>query len=212
MKLFLILLLLVFIHSYICQEKNEARNSDDFDTPIDVFPWIVSIRIRHSDELKHICSGVIVSDIFVLTAASCFGPFISLFSIFSIKAGVHNIYNENESTEQLRTISQIITYPNNTAKNILNDLALVRVSQSFNITSLSVSTISLSNLTSLENIDLISIGWNLMTSQSNSSILSKFPQQITVREDVQCTKNKSFNPKTQLCAVGKKYLKSILFQ
>jgi len=95
---------------------------------------------------------------------------------------------------------------------IRNDLALVRVSQSFNITSLSVSTISLWNLTSLENIDLISIGWNLMAGQSNSSISSTFLQQITVREDVQCTNNKSFNPKTQLCAVGKKYLNSILFQ
>jgi len=101
MKLFLILLLLTFIYDSICQGKNEARNSDDFDTPINAFPWMVSIRVRFFGKLQHVCSGVIVSDIFVLTAASCFGQLISLFSSFSIKAGIHNIYNENESTEQL---------------------------------------------------------------------------------------------------------------
>jgi secreted trypsin-like serine protease len=202
MKLLPILFLLIFIHSYICQE-NKLNIVDDFDTSIDAFPWIVSIQFNYLGKLEHVCGGALVSDIFVLTAASCFGRALSLFSLFSIHAGIGSIYNENEAAEQTRSVSQIILHPNYVSDKFLNNLALVRVSPAFNIKSLSVSIISLSNLTSLENMDLVTIGWNVMANQSNSSMPTIRLQQITVREGVQCTKNESFDPKIQLCAIGK---------
>jgi len=171
---------------------------------------MVSIRLSLLERI-HLCSGVLVSDIFVLTAARCFDRRLSFIRFFSIQAGIHSIYNESEATEQLRLIPQIIIHPNYTANKFLNNLALVRVSQSFNIESFSVSTISLSNLTSLEDMPLITVGWKFMANQSDSSLPSTFLQQMTVRENVQCTKNKSFDSKTQLCAIGEKYLNCIFF-
>ncbi|CAF4832682.1 unnamed protein product [Rotaria sp. Silwood1] len=162
---------------------------------------MVSVRFDVLGSVTHMCGGAILSDIFVLTAANCFVQLTAFPNWFSIKAGIHNIYIENQETEQLRTVSQIILHPNYSSVNYLSNIALVRVSSPFNIKGLSVSTISLSNLTLLENMDLITIGWDFTTNSSNTSIPSPFLQQITVQENVPCSQ-KSIDPNTQLCATG----------
>jgi secreted trypsin-like serine protease len=205
MKVLPILFLLIFIHSH-ASEKMNGRIFDGSQAQINEFPWMVSIRVALPDQLIHLCGGAIVSDIFVVTAASCFPPAGLPFPIlFSIKAGIYNILNETESIGQLRSVSQIILHPSYMPNKFLSNIALVRVSQPFSFTTLSVSPISLSNLTSLENIDLITIGWGLTSNQSNSSTAAGYLQQRTVRENVQCNLT---DPYSQLCATGKKYLNS----
>lgn len=61
-------------------------------------------------------------------------------------------------------------------------------------------------------MDLLTIGWNITINQVGSSMSNIFLQRITVQENVPCTKNKSFDSNILLCAIGKKYLNSILFQ
>jgi secreted trypsin-like serine protease len=203
MKLLWGVFLLIFIHSYICQE-NKPRILNGFEAPTDAFPWMVSIRLSLFGQLIHICGGAIISDTFVLTAASCLQPAIIFPNLLSIKAGIHDFYNESEETEQLRNVSQIILHPNYTSNNQLNNIALAKVSLPFNIKTLSVSTISISNLALLENINLTTIGWGFTTNQTNSSISTSSLQQITVQENIQCTQNLSINPMTQLCAAGRR--------
>lgn len=195
MKLLATLFFLTFICNYICQV-------DDSNEQINPFPWIVSIRFGRFGEFRYVCSGVIISDIFVLTAASCFDRVSNLYSLFSIRAGIDNFSDEIKPTEQLRKVSQIIIHPNYTANKFLNNIALVRVAQPFNITLFVVSTIQLSNLTSLDNMDLLTIRWDYIRNQSNSSIINVFLQEIIVQEDIEYTRNKSVNPIIQLCAVG----------
>jgi secreted trypsin-like serine protease len=212
MKLFSILLLLTFLQSNVCHES-KARIFGGSEAPIGVFPWMVSIRYDAFNTLIHLCGGAIVSDSFVLTAASCVQQavvFNSLFS-FSINAGIHSVINGNETTGQLRRISQAILHPNYSSENNLNNIALVRVSPAFNIKTPSVATISLSNLTSLENMDLTTVGWGLMTNRTNSTGPTIFLQQIIIQENVQCSENVVIHPDTQLCATGEKYFCCLLF-
>ena len=203
MRLFSILFSMIFIRVYSCQE-NEERIFDGSQVSNNTFPWMVSIRLDFLDNLSHQCGGSILSNMFVITAANCFHGLTLFPGIFSIKAGTNNIFDENEATIQIRTVSQIIIHPNYDSKNFLNNIALVRVSFPFNMTTLSVSLISLSNLTSVEDMDLITIGWDFRTNDSNSSMTRTTLQQTTVQENVQCSEN-SNNPDTQLCATGAKY-------
>jgi secreted trypsin-like serine protease len=210
MKLFSILLLLTFLQSNVCHES-QARIFGGSEAPIDAFPWMVSIRLDALNQLVHLCGGAIVSDSFVLTAASCVQQAVVFNSLFSINAGIHSVTNGNETTGQLRRISQAILHPNYNSQNNLNNIALVRVSPAFNMKTLSVAAISLSNLTSLENMNLTTVGWGLMTNRTNSTEPTIFLQQIIIQENVRCSQNVVIDPDTQLCATGEKYFYCLRF-
>ncbi|CAF1386664.1 unnamed protein product [Adineta steineri] len=201
MKVFLIFILFVFIHNYVCEQTDEKIFDGSEATP-HAFPWMVSVRFNFLNTLTSTCGGVIISDIFLLTAASCFeGSGMYLTQYYTIKAGIHMLTNGNESTEQISFISHYIPHPNYTYDDLLNDIALVRVLPPFQFDTLSVAPISLSNLISVENMNLTTIGWGVRN-LSNPTVLSSTLQQVTIQENVECTKNKIKDPPTQLCATG----------
>jgi secreted trypsin-like serine protease len=201
MKYFLILLFLTNTHSLVHEKTNE-RIFNGSEAPLNAFPWMVSVRFNLLNTLKSDCGGAILSDIFLLTAASCFQGFTILTQYSTVTAGIHNFINRSETTEQKRIISHIIVHPDYSPQNFVNDLALVRVTPPFDFNSLSVSSISLSNLTSIENMDLVTIGWGILN-QLKPNISAANLQQVIVRENVECTKNKAINSSTQICATGK---------
>jgi secreted trypsin-like serine protease len=201
MKYFLILLFLTNTHSLVHEKTNE-RIFNGSEAPLNAFPWMVSVRFNLLNTLKSDCGGAILSDIFLLTAASCFQGFTILTQYSTVTAGIHNFINRSETTEQKRIISHIIVHPDYSPQNFVNDLALVRVTQPFDFNSSSVSSISLSNLTSIENMDLVTIGWGILN-QLKPNISAANLQQVTVRENVECTKNKAINSTIQICATGK---------
>ncbi len=198
MKILLIVLFLTSIHSLLHDKTNE-RILDGTEAPLNAFPWMVSVRFNIFGTLKSDCGGAILSDIFLLTAASCFLGVPAFTQYSSIKAGIHNIINGSEITEQSRLVSHIIVHPDYSSQNFLNDLALVRVTPPFDFNSSSVSSISLSNLISIENMDLITIGWGIFKLNVSAANL----QQVTVRENIECTKTKAINSTIQICAPGK---------
>ena len=208
MKYFTIFIFLLQFHEFTGQEISE-RIFGGSEASEDAFPWMVSVRFydkQQTQRIYDICGGSIVSELFVLTAASCFFNVHTLLTNqFSIKAGIHNIINGSEDTEQIHSISNIIVHPNYNSFNLLNDLALVHVSPAFNFTRMNLEAIFLSNLMSVEDVDLVAIGWGVLN-QSNPTVAAAFLQQITVHEDVACSKNKTINSTTQLCATGKNCL------
>ena len=201
MKHLLILLFLTNVHSFVHQKTNE-RIFNGSDASLNAFPWMVSVNFNLFNVLKTNCGGAILSDIFLLTAASCFQGFTVLTQYSTVKAGIHNIINGSETTEQNRIISHIIVHPDYSPENFVNDLALVRVTPPFDFKSSSVSSISLSNLSSIENMDLVTIGWGIMN-PLKPNISATNLQQITIRENVECIGNKTINSTTQICATGK---------
>jgi hypothetical protein len=51
-------------------------------------------------------------------------------------------------------------------------------------------------------MDLVTIGWGILN-QLKPNISAANLQQVTVRENVECTKNKAINSTIQICATGK---------
>lgn len=204
----IIFMFLLILHGSI-EQKSSERIFGGSDAPIDAFPWMVAISfldVGTSNRTIDVCGGSIVSEIFVITAVSCFfGLHTQYFNRFLVKAGVYNIFNSSEELVQIRAISDIIVHPNYDSRLLLNDIALVRISPPFNMTAFNLEVISLSNVTLVEDKNLVAIGWGILN-QSNPTIAATSLQQITVQEDVNCTKNKMSNSTTQLCATGKKYL------
>jgi len=190
-----IVFLLTFTHQHLANE----RIFDGSEAPPHAYPWMVSIRLNIFNMIKRNCGGVILSDEFILTAASCFQNVTLFIRFFIIQAGVHTIGFIREPTEQIRSIAELIPHPNYMADFYLNDLAFIRVSPPFYLDKLNVFPIVLSNLTSVENMDLTAIGWG----ELNFGIISTPLRQTIVQENVKCTQNKLPNPITQLCASGK---------
>ncbi len=202
-NIFVNFLLIFFLHLLteydVASEKDHARIFDGSEAPAHTYPWMVSIRLNFLGLVKRDCGGVILSNIFVLTAASCFQNLTVFAPYFSIKAGLHTIGSISETTEQTRLVLQLIQHPNYTNTSYLNDLALVRVSPPFRLEKSTVYPIKLSNLKSVENMNLTIIGW----SESNPGVMPISLKKVIVQENVQCTQRKSVDPLTQLCASGK---------
>ena len=185
--------LVIAISNYICEGKSVNIND---------YPWLVSIQFDFFGQVKHACGGVIISDVFVLTTASCFDGALSLFSLFSVHAGIDNIFHPSNTNEQIRRVSEITLHPNYTSETFHNDLSLVRISSAFDFKSLSTSIVSLSNTISFENMDLITIGWNRVVDLANQNASMILLRGTIVRESVQCSVNPSFDRTTQICAIG----------
>ena len=81
MKHLLILLFLTNVQSFVHQKTNE-RIFNGSEASLNAFPWMVSVRFNLFGVLKTDCGGVILSDIFVLTAASCFQDLYCPYTIY----------------------------------------------------------------------------------------------------------------------------------
>lgn len=200
MRLLLVVALSTLFSLHVAEE-NVARIFDSFDTSIEVFPWLASVRATPTIPL---CSAVIIDDRYALTAASCVKPFEFFWSFLSLKAASNDFRAVNDSTDQIRLIAQVIVHPNYTAAQPdRNNLVLLRVESPWNFSSASVSSIALSNLTSLEDMNLTTVGWGIAL-QQNSSMPSAPLQQVNLLENVACSRNRTVDPSTQLCASGRR--------
>ncbi|CAF1150060.1 unnamed protein product [Adineta ricciae] len=181
-----------------------GRIYNGFNAPEDAYPWMALLRfhdMQQTNRTINLCGGSIISDIFVLTAASCFYNAHLLPNLFSIRAGVYDTDNTNTDREQIRAINRVIVHPQYNSSNLVNDLALVHVNPPFNLKAINVNVITLSNLTSVENMSLVATGWGVL-SLTNATVAAIVLQDTVVQEDVACTTTKAINSTTQLCAPG----------
>ena len=203
---FLVLVFLSII-SPLSSLTPQERIFDGITAPVSAFPWMVSVRIRDPNNILNIipvCAGSIISDTYILTAASCFFNFHDSTSLFSVRAGIYDFFNPNITSEQIRQVSHIFVHPSYNASGYVNDIALIRLTRPLTLNPSSVWEISLSNVTQLEDLDLVVVGWGILN-QSNPTIAANFLQQVVVQEDANCTTNLITNSTTQLCATGKQY-------
>ncbi|CAF1538225.1 unnamed protein product [Rotaria sordida] len=116
----------VEINAYIINGEQAIRCS---------WPMIVSLRYDfiHKNLSKHICGGTILTDLYILTAASCFEVIIDDIKLANISIAV-GIHSRSESNQIIRKVDQIIIHQNWTrSQNIYHhDIALLHLSQPLN--------------------------------------------------------------------------------
>nr|DBA17437.1 TPA: hypothetical protein GDO54_002887 [Pyxicephalus adspersus] len=89
------------------------------------WPWHVSIKYVR----KHICSGVIVSETFVLTSASCIVQTGQFRDLLLVVAGLHDL--ERSEDAQIGSVKEIHVHPNFVLLTMENDIALIELKEEF---------------------------------------------------------------------------------
>ncbi|CAF0852456.1 unnamed protein product [Adineta ricciae] len=166
--------------------------------------WMTSLR--YSSTNSHFCGGSIISKDHILTAAHCV---VSLSSPSSIRAyvGSVNLYSGGQTC----SISNIFIHPNYSTSTFVNDIAILKLSSSLDLTQNALDKICLPNvsvaiLTSQEypvpNTSLVAIGWGYLSEGSGS--VSPTLQQVTIQavadNSTYCKRLSITDAYTQFCA------------
>lgn len=167
---------------------------------------VVSIRVRSTNE--HICSGTILDDTNILTAAHCVRNISEQDLIVAA-----SMYYLSEKNAVIRPIQQIVIHPNYTAhgNQYTNDLAILHLSIPIDrYDSGGISQTCLPrNHTSRQNQSLVIAGWNM--TKNYTFINPEIIQQAEVYSIGNHSNCSSINNQYQLqfCAGHFEYLKSM---
>jgi len=118
------------------------------------FPHIVQIKRG-----GHYCGGSIVNANTIVTAAHCS---VATISGYTVVAGEHRL-DQNEGSEQTKTVSQIIRHPNYNANTLANDVAVWRVNSAFTFnTYVAAARLAPTGFTPAANV--VPAGWGTLSS------------------------------------------------
>jgi len=154
------------------------------------FPYMIDIK-----RPSHTCGASLVNAHWVVTAAHCTQ---SAVSSYTVVAGDHNI-NENEGTEQTRTIERIVNHPSYSPGTYENDISLMKVSTPFNLTS-RIQPVALPASGFLPTINTTTAGWGRI---SEGGALSPQLQKVDVPYVDDATCNQAYGGRikdSMICA------------
>jgi len=126
--------------------------------------WSMVVSIQWLN--THRCTGSILSDSFIITAATCVGSFVNrtnMNQMISIVAGISKL---NDTNEIVRTIDRIYIHPNFSDSYFnLHNIAILQLNQSLPFsptqTIISKTCVSMKNETSpTTNTSLVIVGWD----------------------------------------------------
>ncbi|NXJ97472.1 TMPSC protease, partial [Corythaixoides concolor] len=93
------------------------------DAQLGAWPWSVSLQIQQAGvRFAHVCGGVLVNEISVLTAGHCVTGRTDPYSWRAV-LGVHNLWKHGKHTAK-RNIRSIIVHPEFKRETFENDIAL----------------------------------------------------------------------------------------
>uniref|UniRef100_A0A8C5M4N4 Acrosin n=1 Tax=Leptobrachium leishanense TaxID=445787 RepID=A0A8C5M4N4_9ANUR len=98
------------------------------------WPWMVSIQEPYEDGYSHLCGGIILNKVWVLTAAHCFkNRGRNYLLILAVRLDV-NLLSRLGSVAQIRTIKEKVEHAKYIKENEANDIALIMMNKaiSFN--------------------------------------------------------------------------------
>jgi len=160
----------------------------------DTWSWAASLRIGNS-----LCGGAIISDSYIMTAGHC----VEGASAYDITAYVGST---GRFQGQPRSVSRIYLHPqyyeDPSGLYALNDIALLKLSTSLNMTDRTLAKVCLpkGNVVLPDNTDVIGIGWGTLREEGE---VSQKLQQVTMRainSTTQWCKSAAHNMTVQFCA------------
>lgn len=162
---------------------------------MDTWSWATSLKIGRS-----LCGGAIISDSHILTAAHC----VRRARPSDITVYIGSIYIfQGEPRRVSRIYSHPHYYEDRFRRYVLNDIALLKLSISLNMTDKKLAKVCLpsSNLILRDKSYVIAIGWG--TSTENDNVVSQSLQQMTLNTINSAThwcRSIAKNMTTQICA------------
>ncbi|CAF4369257.1 unnamed protein product [Rotaria socialis] len=170
-----------------CGLKNVEMNvhiANGEDAVPHSWPMIVSLRydcLNNGNVSTHCCSGTILSDSYILTAAHCvenINESSLLLGKITIATG---IYSRSQQCQTIRKVDQIFIHPNWTAhvNGFRNDIAILHLTESLDFstnlliarTCLPSQSNSTNDITKYppSNSSLVVIGWNFRTTLNSTA-------------------------------------------
>lgn len=192
--------------------RDEFRIINGYKTVIFEFPWMVLIAYKMEQVVDLACSGSLINDRYVLTAAHC----VQNLNLEFIRLGEHNIETEHDCNYikgvcsppiQDVNIEKVLVHPGYVAKSFENDIALIRLSNKLEFSQPHIQPICLPFGKNAElNLDRrfgVISGWGITESGFKSTELLKTYIPIISNED--CKKlydKRSVISPEQICAGG----------
>ncbi|CAF1379158.1 unnamed protein product [Adineta steineri] len=186
--------------SNVVLSENNQQSSNVHSTSENAYEYswsmIVSIRVNGT---KHVCSGTILSDLFILTTAQC--VINRNKNQITIAAGIHSL-SQYTSIHTVAEVHIHEDYKNNAPH--LHDIAILRLEHPLRLTTQPLfSKTCLSNTSSsnpLESSNLVAVGWkHTMVDESTPNILQQVSINRITTQNSMCF-NSVYDNKYQLCA------------
>ncbi|XP_053305247.1 acrosin-like [Spea bombifrons] len=92
------------------------------------WPWTVSIQRKSNGRYFHLCGGVVLNALWVLTAAHCFKDLGNDYFSWRVVFGMNQLTQMGKKA-QIRTIKQKIRHENYDPKKERNDIALLKLNK-----------------------------------------------------------------------------------
>uniref|UniRef100_A0A1L8DQP3 CLIP domain-containing serine protease n=2 Tax=Nyssomyia neivai TaxID=330878 RepID=A0A1L8DQP3_9DIPT len=180
------------------------------------YPWMSLIRYEVSDGFAFKCGGSLVTDRYVLTAAHCIARLRSGITVYSVVLGEYDTRTETDcqtlGDEEIcsppaQEILQeaILPHPSYNTPKFANDIGLIRLRESADMTRENIKPVCLPYLPQLQSMNLrrlVATGWGTTENQTRSNELLKVS--LPVVDNARCQKaftSLQWTP-NQFCAGG----------
>jgi secreted trypsin-like serine protease len=149
---------------------------DNYDG-IGAFPWVVRVGFRNvlTGEVKYPCTGSIINNRIILTAAHCALAKSDKYKLHSVRVGEWNTNSDIDCGEEFCgmpvqdiPLSYVIVHPSYDKQTYRNNIALLVLKDRINYT-VTAQPICLPETWSVTNTDGILVGWGRNAKQSSPS-------------------------------------------
>jgi len=161
-------------------ENTETRIVGGVEARKHEFPWLV--RVQHKSGGGLLCGGAVISSRSILTAAHCISNPKSDVANLQVLAGAHDVDNAvgERDTRQLRDLKKIICHKDYNARNMQNDVCILRLKSDLQMTQW-VNSIPLADEKSSIPSNVTVAGWGVFQGNVSESLPpSRVLRKVTV--------------------------------